>query len=72
MNRLVLVLLVVFLNFQALSFVILDIEVTHEKGLDEKTILKSEFMSKEIIESEKLVTLGAAQLPRKSENCARG
>lgn len=37
--------------------VVLNIELTHEKGLDDKMILKSELFSKEILYSDKSITL---------------
>lgn len=36
---------------------VLNIELTHEKGLDDKMILKSELFSKEVIYSDKKITL---------------
>ncbi len=39
------------------AFIYLDIEVTHEKGFDDKMILKSELMSREKVFNEKPILL---------------
>ncbi len=45
------------LSYNVFAILVLDIEVTHEKGLDAKMILKSELMSKEIVYNGKEVFL---------------
>ena len=47
----------VFFPSYVLGLVFLEIEIVHEKRLTDKTILKSELMSKEIIYSEKSLEL---------------
>ena len=51
------ILLVFLMSFKVYSAVILDIEITHEKGLGKKMILKSELMSRERAQNGKLITL---------------
>ncbi|EQC47380.1 hypothetical protein [Bacteriovorax sp. Seq25_V] len=49
--------LALLVSYNVFAILILDIEVTHEKGLDAKMILKSELMSKEIAYNGKEVSL---------------
>lgn len=51
------VLLVALVSFNSFAIMFLDIEVTHEKGLGKKMILKSELMSRERVQSGKAITL---------------
>jgi hypothetical protein len=51
------VLLVALVSFNSFAVMFLDIEVTHEKGLGKKMILKSELMSRERVQSGKAITL---------------
>ncbi len=57
MLKKVFILISIIFAFNALSFIYLDVEVIHEKGFDDKMILKSELMSREKIFSEKPILL---------------
>lgn len=57
MLKKVFILFSIIFAFNALSFIYLDVEVIHEKGFDDKMILKSELMSREKIFSEKPILL---------------
>jgi hypothetical protein len=50
-------LLVILLSLNSYALMVLDIEITHEKVLGTKTILKSELMSSESVHSGKEVVL---------------
>lgn len=51
------VLLVALISFNSFAVMFLDIEVTHEKGLGKKMILKSEIMSRERVQNGKAIFL---------------
>lgn len=50
-------LLLSIFTWSSFAVVFLDIEITHEKGLDEKMILKSELMSRERADNNKEIFL---------------
>ncbi|EQC50901.1 hypothetical protein [Bacteriovorax sp. DB6_IX] len=51
------ILALLLLTFEVYAVMFVDIEVTHEKGLGKKMILKSEIMSRERVQPGKPITL---------------
>ena len=51
------IIIICFISFSSFAVVFLDIEITHEKGLDEKMILKSELSSRERADHKKEIFL---------------